>query len=64
MEEKTIKLKKGDIVNAMFHLTDKDPLTKLVHKNPTMFLLFPIIAMELEEHFGLIEKKKEESEAK
>lgn len=61
MGEKTVTIKKGDIVDAMIDLMGEDKnLSELVIKNPMLGLLFPCIAVNLEKQLGLLEEEESE----
>ncbi len=61
MGEKTVTIKKGDLVDAIIDLMKENKyISELVSKNATFFLLLPCIAVELEEQLGLLEEKESE----
>ena len=47
MEEKKIEITRDQLTDAMRYLFLKGELKKLTQANPTIFLLMPIIAIEL-----------------
>ena len=61
MGEKTVVIKKGDLVDAMIGLMQENKhISDLISKNATFCLLLPCIAVELEEQLGLLEEKETE----
>lgn len=61
MGEKTVTIKKGDLVDAIIDLMQENKhISELVSKNATFCLLLPCIAVELEEQLGLLEDKESE----
>ena len=61
MGEKTVVIKKGDLVDAIIDLMQENKhISELVSKNATLCLLLPCIAVELEEQLGLLEEKESE----
>ena len=61
MGEKTVTIKKGDLVDAMLDLMQEDKhISELISKNATFCLLLPCIAVDLERKLGLLEEKESE----
>lgn len=61
MGEKTVTIKKGDLVESMINLMQENKhISDLISKNITLCLLLPCIAVELEEQLDLLEEKESE----
>ena len=61
MGEKTVTIKKGDLVDAMVDFMQEDKhISELSSKDIMFCLLLPCIAVELERKLGLLEEKESE----
>ena len=62
MGEKTVTIKKGDLVGAMVgFMQENKHISEIISKNTTFRLLLPCIAIGMEEQLGLLgEKEREE----
>lgn len=63
-KQETVTLHRTDIIDAAFTCMKKDgPIKDLVERNPSMALMFPLVAMEFEEEI-FNKNKQDETKTK